>query len=149
MPSSASVVLRNTLESLGDSEAAGRAVALRWPDRLDEGHYRYMVAAHEVWTCKNGKTSAVFHYGEVREPATRWPDTLREEIRSLLEQPWKLGRAASKCKGEADIETVIVDEPLEPGADLDDWLDQERQTFAEKAAEARKTSEVEEPPLTL
>ena len=44
---------------------------------------------------------------------------------------------------------MIVDEPVAEGDQLDDWLDEERQAFADKSREAKKTSEIEEPPVQL
>ncbi|MBX2799537.1 MAG: hypothetical protein KTR31_17810 [Myxococcales bacterium] len=149
VPANSADVMRNTLASLGSEAEAEAAVRYRWPDRLTDGSYRYMALAHETWTCKNGKEYGTFHFGEVREPATRWPDTLAAEIRDLLDGPWKLGKAAKKCKGEAQIEVVIVDEPLAADTDTSDWLDAERNTFLERTAAFKKVSEAEEALLQL
>ena len=150
IPASAADVLRNTLASLGDAAGAEAAVAVRWPDRLRDGRYHYLVAAQEAWTCSNGKSYATLHFGEVTDAATRWPDTLADQIRGIVEGPWKLGKAARKCKAEEPyLEVVIVDEPVDKEFDANAWVDAERQTLADRAGDARKLIEEEQATIDL
>ncbi len=148
VPPTAADIVRNTLASLGDDVGAEASVALRWPERATGERYRYAVCAVEQGTCKNGKAFATLHLGWLHEPRERWPDTLEEGLEGHLSGPWKLGRTASKCKGEGTITVAMTAEPVETGGDARDWFDAQREAFA-PLAEAAKARTLDHDPVDM
>jgi len=135
--------LRDTLMALDAPEAAGNMVRYRWPDRLKDNRYTYVAYAIESVTCKNGKTLAIFHYGDILEAPTRWPTGHPEGLD--LPTHWSLD-AAARCKGTGGTNMVVIGEPVIDDAHAEAWLQQHLDAFG-SAMEADKKSEVAHEPL--
>jgi hypothetical protein len=135
--------LRDTLMALDAPEVAGAMVRYRWPDRLRNGRYTYVAYAIESVTCKNGKTQAIFHYGDIQEAPTRWPNGQADALH--LPSHWGLD-AAAQCKGTGETTLAVIEEPVMDDAHAESWLQQHLDAFRSNVA-ADKKSEVAHEPL--
>jgi hypothetical protein len=141
--------LRETLVAIGSPEAAESVAAYRWPERLQEGVYTYRATAIESVTCKNGKIHNVFHYGDVHEAGTMWPDTMSAQLSEVLGSHWTF-ETANKCKGVADITYHLSSEPMADEASAEAWLEKARDRFGLESAlikDGDKQSETAEDPV--
>ena len=135
--------LRDTLMALDAPDVAGAMVRYRWPERLHNGRYTYVAYAIESVTCKNGKTQAIFHYGDILEAPTRWP-TGKVDAHHLPSH-WNLD-AAARCKGTGETTMAVIEEPVTDDAHAESWLQQHLDAFGSNIV-ADKKSEVAHAPL--
>jgi hypothetical protein len=139
---------RSTLLALGANELADGFAANRWPDRKENGRYRYGVVIVETATCKNGKKQAVFHFSAVHEPGKVWPEQLKDSLRGKMPEDWKLSLAES-CKGTGESTFEMTSEPL-AGAEAEKaWLDAQRRAFKQMTTGFSKVEELEHKALEL
>ena len=135
--------LRDTMMALDDPEAAGKTVQYRWPERLRDGRYTYVAYAIEDVTCKNGKTQANFHYGDITEAPVRWPSGNADHY--LLAQVWGLD-AGARCKGTSEITSGVIRQPVMDDEEAESWLQQQLDSFR-SASSADKIGEVSHEPI--
>jgi len=145
LPADAVDAGRDTLRALGADDDANAFVVHRWSDRFDGG-YTYLAAATEIVTCKNGKTQAYLHLGELHESGRAWPDAIEAGLKSTLESGWSLDHAA-KCKGTGETTVAMTREPVTSGDSS--FFDTQRETFATTSKGSDKAEEVDAATLSL
>jgi hypothetical protein len=132
---------RDTLTALGSEDVASTFAKYRWPERLVDGKYHYQVAAQEFVTCKNEKKYAKFHYGEIVEAGSVWPNEIEALLAATLTDQWELDALSTKCKGSLDLKVSLITEPLPSQQDPKEWLDRYKFAFQEGAREAKQSAD--------
>lgn len=135
VPPQQAKVVAERLANAGSEETAASLLTAIYPDRHNNGTFKYGVAAIELADC-DGQKTAVIHIAEVSDPGKRWiiSDDIQDELRGSKAK-------LKKCASEGDWGISTTAEPLKNGRALSSWADELKAIYSEKGYDVSEKSE--------